>query len=267
MPTLPGKLSSLPAVRVYERDWTYFTRVITGVLLSSLFQPLLYLLGVGIGVGRLVDGAEGSVGILGGESYFAFYATALIATTSMFIQGQEALWPTMDGFTYSNTYGAMIATPIEPRDIVLARMLHYSVRGIVTCSGVALVLAVFDDTRSWGLLPAIPAGVLTGLAFAMPFAAWTATRQGDISFPAIIRFGMIPMFLFGGAFYPISQLPDWLRPVAWATPLWHGVELVRGLVLGGRSVPVQIGHVLVLAGFVLAGTWAAAVTFERRLRV
>lgn len=255
------------AMRVYERDWRYFRQVLTGVLLSSLVQPLLYLLGVGIGVGRLVDQGEGSAEILGGEPYFAFYATALIATGSMFIQGQEALWPTMDGFKYSNTYRAMIATPIEPTDIVLARMIHFSVRGFVACSGVALVLAVFADTRSWGLLPAIPAGIITGLAFAMPFAAWTATREGDISFAAIIRFGMIPMFLFGGAFYPISQLPGWLQPVAWVTPLWHGIELIRGLVLGGRSGLAQLGHLAALTGFVVAGTWAAAVAFERRLRV
>lgn len=255
------------AIRVYERDWTYFTQVLTGVLLSSLVQPLLYLLGVGIGVGNLVDRSVASTEVLGGQSYFAFYATALIATTSMFVQGQEALWPTMDGFKYSNSYRAMIATPVEPRDIVFSRMLHYSVRGVVTCSGVALVLALFDDTRSWGLIAAVPAGTLTGLAFAMPIATWTATREGDISFAAIIRFGLIPMFLFGGAFYPVSLLPEWLQPVAWVTPLWHGIELVRGLVLGGRSVVALLGHLLVLAAFVVAGTQAAAVAFDRRLRV
>ena len=74
------------------------------------------------------------------------------------------------------------------------------------------------------------------------------------------------MFLFGGAFYPIEQLPTWLQPVAWCTPLWHGVELCRGLVLGGLSLGAGLGHFAVLLAFFAAGILAASVTFERRLR-
>ena len=74
------------------------------------------------------------------------------------------------------------------------------------------------------------------------------------------------MFLFGGAFYPIELLPPWLQPVAWFTPLWHGVELCRGLVLGGLSLAAGLGHLAVLFAFFAAGLLAARVTFERRLR-
>ena len=263
---MSASLSSLGPVRVYLRDWTYFKRVWWSVAVGSVVQPLMFLLGVGLGVGELVDRGPAASGILDDTSYFAFYATALLATTAMFVMSQEALWPTMDGFTWSHAHQAMISTPLTPTDVVLGKLLHYAVRGVFTCGGVAAVLAVFDDTRRWTLVPAALVGVLTGLAFAMPIAAWTASRTEDSSFPAILRFGIIPMFLFGGAFYPIEQLPDALRPIAWVTPLWHGIELVRGLVLGGLDVGAALGHLAVLLAFVTVGVLACRVTFERRLR-
>jgi lipooligosaccharide transport system permease protein len=259
-------LASWGPVRVYSRDWTYFRFVWRTAVLGSVVQPLMYLLGVGLGIGALVDAGPGGSEALGGVSYFAFYATALIATTSMFVLGQESLWPTMDGFTWSEAHQAMIATPLRPRDVAIGKGLYYSLRGVLTSGGVAVVLACFDETRSWGLIAAIPVGVLTGLSFAMPFAAWIATRQTDNSFSAIIRFGMIPMFLFGGAFYPIDQLPPALEFIVRLTPIWHGIDLCRGLVLGGLDAGTGLVHLLVLIGYVSAGTLAAAVTFDRRLR-
>lgn len=261
-----GRLSSWAPVRVYLRDWAFFKSGWWSVLVGSVVQPLMFLLGVGLGVGELVDGGSESANVLGDTSYFAFYATALLATTSMFVLSQEALWPTMDGFTWSNAYEAMISTPLGTTDILLGKAIHYGVRGIVTSGGVAVVLTLFTDTRSIGLVPAALVGTLTGLAFALPIAAWTATRTTDSSFPAILRFGIIPMFLFGGAFYPIEQLPGWLQPVAWFTPLWHGVELSRGLVLGGLDLGAGVGHLAVLLGFCAAGFAVARRTFERRLR-
>jgi lipooligosaccharide transport system permease protein len=160
----------------------------------------------------------------------------------------------------------MIATPLTSRDVALGKGLYYSLRGVFTVGGVAIVLACFDDTRSWGLVAAVPVGVLTGLAFAMPIAAWIATRQTDNSFSAVLRFGIIPMFLFGGAFYPVDQLPSGLAFVARLTPIWHGIELCRGLVLGGLDIATGIVHMVVLLGFVAAGTLAATITFDRRLR-
>ncbi|MGA9277614.1 ABC transporter permease [Ilumatobacter sp.] len=263
---MSGTISSWGPARVYFRDWTYFRFVWRTAVFGSVVQPVMYLLGVGLGIGELVDGGPAGPDALGGVSYFAFYATALIATTSMFVLGQESLWPTMDGFTWSEAHQAMISTPLTSRDVALGKGLYYGLRGLVSSAGVALVLACFTETRSWGLLPAIPVGVLTGLAFAMPFAAWVATRHTDNSFSALLRFGVVPMFLFGGAFYPIDQLPPWLEFVARLTPIWHGIELCRGLVLGGLEPMAGLVHLLVLLGFVTAGSIAATITFDRRLR-
>ncbi len=134
-------------------------------------------------------------------------------------------------------------------------------------SGTAMVLLLFDETRTWGLIPGVAAGVLCGMAFALPLAALTATQDQDNLFPAIMRFGITPMFLFGGAFYPIEQLPGWLQPVAWITPLWHGVELTRGSVLGGLDPAMALVHVCVLSAFVVGGLLWASRTFTRRLLV
>ena len=96
-------------LRILNRDVTFYRRIWKANLVSALLQPILYLVGFGIGVGTLVDRGTGSVELPGGVSYFAFYASALIATTAMFTSSQEALWPTMDGFQWSNAYRAMVA--------------------------------------------------------------------------------------------------------------------------------------------------------------
>jgi len=253
------------AVRVFERDLLYFRQVWRASLLGSLLQPFLYLLGVGVGVGALVDGGAESTAVLGDVSYFAFYSTALIATTAMFTAGQEALWPTMDGFTWTNAYRAMIATPLSPGDVAYGKALHFAFRSLIASGGVALVLVLFDETRSLGLIPATIAGMLTGLAFALPLAAWTASRDTDTSFPAIMRFVIVPMFLFGGVFYPIDQLPGFLQLVAWLTPLWHGVELSRGFILGGMGIGMAVGHFAILLAYCGFGLWGCTVTFRKRL--
>jgi lipooligosaccharide transport system permease protein len=252
------------AVRVWESSFTLYKRIWKSSLLGAFVQPLLYLLGMGVGVGALVDTGPGD-DLLGGVSYFEFLAPALIATTAMMVVAQEALWPVMDGFSWSYSYVAMSATPLRPVDVAGGVSLWHATRAALSAGGVAVVLAFFVDTRSWGLIPAVLFAVLTGLAFALPISAWSSTRDTDISFPAVMRFGIVPMFLFAGAFYPIDQLPDWLQPVAKATPLWHGVELCRGSVLGTLGARDAAVHVTYLTALSLAGFLACRTTFSRRL--
>ena len=260
-------MSTTPApLRIIYRDTVFYRRIWKANLVSSFLQPMLYLVGFGVGVGALVDQGAGPAELPGGVSYFAFYSTALLATTAMFTSSQEALWPTMDGFQWSEAYRAMVATPLTPGDVAASLTLYYGCRAAIGATGVAIVLSVFGETRSWGLIPAIAAAVLTGLAFAVPLSASTASRTTDNSFPAILRFGLIPMFLFSGAFFPIEQLPGWLQPLAWVTPLFHGVELCRGAVLGGLGAGAAASHVFVLGAYVVAGAVAGRITFDRRLR-
>jgi lipooligosaccharide transport system permease protein len=260
-------VSTPAAVRVWESNLAVYKRIWKSNLLGSFVQPLLYLLGMGVGVGSLVDQSTSSTELLGGVEYFAFLAPALIATTAMIVVAQEAMWPVMDGFMWSNAYWAMAATPLRPSEVAAGVGLWHATRAALAAVGVAAVLALFPSTRSWGLVAAVPFAVLTGLAFALPISAWSASReQTDQSFPAIMRFGIVPMFLFAGAFYPVDQLPGWLQPVAYVTPLWHGVELCRGAVLGTLGAAAAAVHIAYLGAIALAGFLVCQTMFTRRLR-
>ena len=258
-------MSTPTTIRVWESEFAVYRKTWVSHVLLAFAQPLLYLVGIGLGVGALIDVNADSTAALGGISYFAFLAPALLATTAMISAGQASLWQVLDGFFWGNRYRAMAATPLTPGDIATGLALWHATRVSIGVTGVASVLVVFDETRSWGLLAAIPAAVLTGLAFALPISAWSSTRYGGGSFPTIIRFGLLPMFLFGGAFFPIEELPGWLQPVAYITPLWHGIELCRGAVIDSVSAGNVAVHIAVLLGYVVAGWVACRITFARRL--
>lgn len=254
------------ALRVLESQLVSYRRIWHSHIIGSVVQPLLYLVGMGLGVGALVDRGTDSAVILDGVSYFAFLAPALLATTAMMSGGQGSLWEVLDGFQWGNQYRAMTATPLSPGEVATGVALWHATRVAIGVSGVAIVLLFFDETRSFGLLAALPAAVLTGLAFALPLTAWSASRDDDKSFPAVMRFGLVPMFLFGGAFYPIEQLPGWIQPAAYATPLWHGVQLCRGAVVGGLEAEWVGVHVAVLMLFAGFGWLASRRSFTTKLR-
>ena len=110
--------------------------------------------------------------------------------------------------------------------------MFVTLRLFMTCGIFLAVIAAFGAVSSPLVVLALPAAVLTGLAFAPGLMAWAVTRTTDVSFAVLMRFVMVPLFLFSGTFFPISQLPGWLQPVAYVTPLWHGVALCRSLALG-----------------------------------
>jgi lipooligosaccharide transport system permease protein len=255
----------IAAIHVWESKLVMFRRVWRTSLLAAVFQPLVYLVGLGIGVGTLVDRSGQSGELLGGMSYLSFVAPALIAAAVMNVSASDSLWPLLDGFKWGRSYHAMIATPLTPAQVAGGIGLWHATKAFVTASGVALVLLIFEETRSPGLMLAVLFGVLTGLAFAMPISAWSSTREDDDSFPAILRFGIIPMFLFGGIFFPIEQLPKPVALVAQATPIYNGVELTRGAVLGSLSFPGSLLNIAVLGLYATAGFLVARVTFGRRL--
>jgi lipooligosaccharide transport system permease protein len=258
-------MSTPAAVRVWECHFTLYRTIWRSNVLGAFVQPLLYLLGMGLGVGALVDRGDNAEALLEGLTYFEFLAPGLLATTGMMISSQESLWPVMGGFKWQRTFHAQAASPLSPAEITGGLALWQTTRSVISVGGVAAVLALFAGTRSWGLLLAVPFGGLTGVAFAAPLTAWSASRESETSFPSILRFVIMPLFLFGGAFYPISQLPDWLEPVAKVTPLWHGVELCRGAVHSRLGLTDALVHIAVLSAFALAGWGAARIAFAKRL--
>jgi lipooligosaccharide transport system permease protein len=253
------------AVRVAFWHATVFRRFWVSNLLASFVQPLLYLLGLGVGVGALVDSTAGSTEMLGGVSYVAYIAPGLMVTTAMMVAATESMWPILGGFIWNRAYFGISATPLGPTDIVGGHALWMAVRCFVTGATVAVVLAFVPDSRSWGLIPAVFVAAYTGLAFAMPLLAFAAPRQLDSAFPAMQRFVIIPLFLFGGAFYPITQLPGWLQAVIKVLPLWHGVELARSFTLGDFDGTAVAMHIVVPLCWIVVGTVLANRYFRRRL--
>ena len=254
-------------VRVAFWHASLFRKFWVSNLLASFVQPLLYLLGLGVGVGALVDRTTNSTEVLGGVSYVAYIAPGLMVTTAMVVASAASLWPVLGGFIWSRGYVGISATPLGPADIVGGHALWMFTRCVVTSIAVTAVLVMFPEARSWGLLPAIPVAAYTGLAFAMPLMAFSAPRLIDAGFPAMERFVIIPLFLFGGAFYPITQLPGWTQAIIKIFPLWHGVELARGFTLGHTDSSDTLVHIVVPLCWIVSGTVLAHRYIRRRLYV
>jgi lipooligosaccharide transport system permease protein len=211
---------------------------------------------MGLGLGSLVNRSAGA-GELGGLSYVAFIAPGLLAATAMQTGASEGMWPVMAGIKWIKTYHATLATPIRVVDLISGNLMWVGLRVMMACTAFAAVSMVFGALPiGRGVLALLPA-LLTGLAFAAPVTAYTASLKDETRLSALMRFGIIPMFLFSGTFFPIQQLPEVLRPVAMVTPLWHGVELCRAIALGRSPelpAPLHVAYLLVLSGigFVLA---------------
>jgi lipooligosaccharide transport system permease protein len=161
----------------------------------------------------------------------------------------------------------MYATPISPRDIALGNLMWIAARLVLISTVFTGVIVLFGAASSPLIVLAIPAATLTGLAFAAPIAAFAATQKTPERFAAIFRFGITPLFLFSGTFFPVESLPDVIRPLAWVTPLYHGSTLTRALSLGTAldDPLLAVIHVLVLVACTAVGTWAMIRTIERRL--
>lgn len=250
------------AFRVAIWHFTAFRRMWRLNLTSSFVQPLLYLLGLGVGVGALVDRNQASVDTLGGLPYAAFVAPGLIVTTAMMMGAFESMWPVMGGLTWNRSYHAIAATPLDASDIAWGHATWMAVRCFFAASAVSLALALFPDTRSWGLIGVAPVAMLVGCAFAMPLMAYSVRAKADSAFPTVQRFVIIPLFLFGGAFYPISQLPTFVQWLARAFPLWHGVMISRAMVAGHWPGLGELGHAVFIALWIVGGALVAI----RRLR-
>jgi lipooligosaccharide transport system permease protein len=164
-------------------------------------------------------------------------------------------------------YHAMFATPLTPFAIAFGQLAWIATRATLVGSIFLLVILVFGAAATPGIVFAVPVGTLTALAFAGPIAAYMSTQRNTESFNAIWRFGITPLFLFSGTFFPIDQLPEQIRWIAWVFPLWHGVDLARSLALGTawEDPLLQVVHVVVLTTFAVTGAIAMFVMFRRRL--
>jgi lipooligosaccharide transport system permease protein len=250
--------------RVVQRNALVYRRVWRGSLFSSFLQPTLFLTAMGVVLGSRIDG--GSAALPGGVPFLHFIAPGLLASACMQTAMFESSFPVHHKIVWRRSYEALNATPLRIADIVVGELAWIGLRLSMVASVFMLVISAFGVVHSARAVLALPVAVLTGLAFSAPIMAYAATLKASGNFNVLFRFVITPLFLFSGVFFPISLLPDWLEPVPWLTPLFHGVALSRALVLDTIESPALALHLAYLVAMVAGGTLAAFRTFERRIR-
>lgn len=254
--------------------WEYLVRCWRRYLLSSMAEavgtPLLYLLALGVGLGTLVDsgpGAEPGSG-LDGVPYVDFIAPALLVAAAVQTGMTEASYPAYSRFKWTRVFWGVTATPVTPPQVCDGQVLFIATRLIVGSSLYYLVLLAFHVAGGPAGMLMVPVGVLTGVGCAV----WVLTlgarmRSEGGAFNVVFRFVLVPMTLFSGSFFPITEIPLVLRWLAWLSPLWHGNELARGAALGGLEPWPAVGHLAYLVALLVSGLLVARRCYRVRLVV
>jgi len=259
-----ARLLRREAWHIFEKDLLVFRRTWHSYLLSGLSQPFLYLVSMGIGLGLYVNRNGGAPG---GIDYIQYLAPALLVTQAMMAAAFESAWPIMAKIDWEKTYLAALNTPVGVNDLVVGDLIWIGFRATLLAVLFLLVILGLGAAASPLVVFAVPVAVLTALAFAAPIMAFTATQHTDSGFNALFRFGITPLFLFSGTFFPIEKLPQVLQPIAWLTPSYHGVAMARSLSLGQIDVVGDLVHLAALGAVFVAGFLAARVSFRRRMVV
>jgi lipooligosaccharide transport system permease protein len=260
-PRRPRRLP--PALRAYQYCLLSYRRTWRGSLTTTFLYPVLYLSALGVGLGQLID--HGSTVAVEGVRYIWFLAPGLLAGTAMQIATNESTFPVMAGIKWLKTYHAMLATPLEVTDVLYGHLLWIVTRVAMASAAFLAVMAAFGTIVSPWAVAAFPAAVLTGAAFAAPVMAFSATQETDQAFIVLYRFIVVPLFLFSGTFFPVTEFPGWLETIARATPLYQGVSLCRDLVLGVTLSYESLAHFVYLSLMLVGGVLAARKTYRRRL--
>jgi lipooligosaccharide transport system permease protein len=247
----PGAIGGRRAALIVERN-AYIYRRTWLVLVSGFFEPLFYLLGVGLGVGAIVRTIAGPGG--GEIPYALFVAPALLAASSMNGAIYESTFNVFAKIHFEKVYDAILATPIGVGDIALGEIAWALIRGGLYTIGFLIVMIVMGLAISPWLVLALPAAALIGFAFAATAMAATTYMKTWQDFDKI-QLVLLPLFLFSGTFYPVEAYPGVLRTIVELTPLYQGVALIRALTVGvvepGLLVHVAYLIVMGLVGLVI----------------
>jgi lipooligosaccharide transport system permease protein len=255
--TVPvGAFTGLRAHRVLERNIIVYRRL-WKIFISGFAEPVFYLLAIGVGVGALIGDVQLADGRL--VPYTTFVAPALLGASAMNGAIYESTFNIFFKLKYNKTYDAMLATPLRPVDIAVGEISWSLIRGGVYATGFMFVMLGFGLVESWWAVLAVPAALLIGLAFGSVGMAATSFMRSWQDFD-MVQLVSLPLFLFSATFYPLEVYPEAIQQVTRISPLYHGVELIRGFAIGALDW-TMIGH----AGFLVAMSAIGMTIASRRL--
>jgi lipooligosaccharide transport system permease protein len=261
-----AKVAARGSIFVAEARLRTMMKWIWLIIGLAIANPVLYLVSIGLGVGAYIDKNTGGMGV-DGVSYITFLAPALLATAA--IQGaiDESVYPTLEGFKWNKIFFSMNSTPLSGNHIATGVFLNSLIRVIFTAViywFVMLAFGVLESPRAW---LAIFTAVMAGAAFGALMQALAGMLENeDIFFTVLQRFVIMPLFLFSGTFYPLTNMPIYLQWIGWISPLWHATELGRWLTYGHEiSTLMLYTHFIFLNSLLLIGIIASRRIFTRRL--
>lgn len=241
------------ATRVWRRNMDVFLVTLPIESAPTILEPILYLLAFGLGLGTLI----GEVHYQGHAlTYMRFLGPGTVSVAILFWSYFEATYASFIRMYYQKTFDAILATPLLVEDVILGEMLYAATKSTIAATAMLGVIAAFGLV-SWptGLL-VLPIAALAGFFFAGVGLVFTSMVTNISHFNVPMSLFILPMFTFGGTFFPVDVLPAWAQPVAWALPLTHVSYLVRAATLGigGPMVAGSIAYLLV--GSAVFGMWA-----------
>jgi lipooligosaccharide transport system permease protein len=252
------------AAKVVHKNSIVAWRAWRSSLFLSVLGPVMFLAAMGLGLGSLVESGSDR---FANDGYLEFFATGMLVASAMQNGVFSASYPILSKIIWQRNYEAILATPLTVRDVYFGELAWIGIVLSQQTIPFFAVMALFGIFDSPVAILAIPVAVLTGLGCAAWVTALTATLQEDEAYTWLFRFIVTPLFLLSGTFFPIDSLPEWGLYVARATPLYHGIELVRQLAIYDVSLGSAAGHLAYLFGFLVLGSYFGLRNMRRRLVV
>ena len=265
-PTSPAQVLGLADGVARQVDYwsTVYRRTWRGTVISSFVTPVFYVLAMGVLLGGFIEADPAQ--LEGATSYLAFVVPGLVAAHAMQTGVGETTWPVMAMIKWQRVYDSMLATPLQVPHVVAAHLGFVTFRLVTTCAVFMATLAPFGVYETWwGPFLAFGSQVLVGLAFATVVYGLATRMKSEDGFGVLFRLGVMPLFLFSGAFFPIANLGEVGAWAARLTPLWHGVNLSRMFCLDTVDWPVAAINVTVLLAMTAFGWWWSVTGLTKRL--
>lgn len=248
---------SLRFVPVWHRNFMVWRKLALPSVLGNLADPMIYLFGLGFGIGMLVPE-------VGGVPYISFLAAGMVCYSTMNSASFEVLYSGFSRMHVQKTWEAIMNAPIALDDVVIAELVWAASKALLSGTAILLVVVLFGLVETRYALWLLPLIFLIGLTFASLGLVMTALAPSYDFFMYYFTLFVTPMTLVSGVFFPIEQLPAALRAVTELLPLAHAVQLARPLLMGEVPQAVAV-HVAVLAGYGVAAFWLALALTRKRL--